>query len=532
MSVAPLPAPRGRWDRRLEIILVVLAIVVAAVSAEPFSGCPNDGSRLATVEALVDHGTLAIDRSIFVVPPPPDAPPEKHGYREGSELRTIGTVDKVIVRGHYYSDKPPVPGLLLAGWYKILQVTIGLHVTERADIFCYLMTLGSSGLAFVVAVWASYRLGRALDLSVGLSLVLACNLGLATMAAAYTRAVNGHIQQLGVAVPMIWLLERLRQQGSATRPWRLLLLGFLGGFGYAIEQPTGGLLLAGAGLLVLWRRPGWSGILWLALGAFPMLALHHGVTYAIAGTWRPINSVPEYFDWPGCEFNASNMTGRWNHPSLAACVQYAFRLLFSDRGFLTVNLLLPIAVLAVPIVWWRGRPWRPEVLVLSGWCVGTWLVYAALSTNFSGLCLSVRWFLPLVASANYFLALLVRTTSRMRPAFLALTAGGVVQGWIMWRFGPWFPYPSPGIDLVTAATWCAVAGGLLWGLLPSPRGVAATPHVVPIVPPLPPESFGFSAAIDRHIPSGPERTSANGSDLAATPNGGPTVGPRAGRTAS
>src|SRR5580704_4978623 len=97
-----LHQPRGPWDRRLEIILVVLATVVAAISAEPFAFSPNDGSRLASVEALVDYGTLSIDRSIFVVPPPPEAPPEHHGYHPAAVvLRAIGTVDKVFVRDDY-----------------------------------------------------------------------------------------------------------------------------------------------------------------------------------------------------------------------------------------------------------------------------------------------------------------------------------------------------------------------------------------------------------------------------------------------
>ena len=42
------------------------AVLVALVSARPYAGSWNDGSRLATVESLVDYHTLAIDRSIFL----------------------------------------------------------------------------------------------------------------------------------------------------------------------------------------------------------------------------------------------------------------------------------------------------------------------------------------------------------------------------------------------------------------------------------------------------------------------------------
>ena len=347
-------------------------------------------------------------------------PEEKHGYHRLSEpLRSTGTVDKVIVHGRFYSDKPPVPSIILAGWYGILQVAFGLHANQRADIFVYLMVLGSSGIAYVIAcgppiVWVEPS---------------AC-----TPACAWGwRAVWGWRRWpaptcgSSMAICSNWALRRSSSgcwNGCASRgrrhpPGAWCCWEVSEVWDTAIEQPTGGLLLAAIGCLVLWRRPGWTGILWLALGCLPWLALHHGVTYAIAGTWKPINAVPEHFNYPGCEFSATNMTGRWNHPNIEACISYGFRLLFSGRnrvehldgrqgpGFVIVNFPLHLAVLALPVVWWRGRAWRPELLALGGWCVATWWVYAALSTNFSGGCLSVRWFLPLLAVGSYVLALLV-----------------------------------------------------------------------------------------------------------------------------
>ncbi len=54
---------------RKELILVLMvSLTVALVSARPYAGGWNDGSRLALVESLVDFRTLSIDRSIFVDP--------------------------------------------------------------------------------------------------------------------------------------------------------------------------------------------------------------------------------------------------------------------------------------------------------------------------------------------------------------------------------------------------------------------------------------------------------------------------------
>src|SRR5262249_59742852 len=123
----------------------------------------------------VDSHAVAIDDSIFVRVPPPDAPARQQPYftSHHDELIREGTLDKIKVGDHFYSDKPYTPSLYLAGCYKLLQAATGLKARERADLFCYWMTLLSSGVAYVVAVWCVYRLGRTVGLSLPLRLLLA-----------------------------------------------------------------------------------------------------------------------------------------------------------------------------------------------------------------------------------------------------------------------------------------------------------------------------------------------------------------------
>src|SRR5437016_2284012 len=113
-----------RWR---EALVLLAATVIAAGSALPYASSSNDGSRLATVEAIVDQRTLAIDDSIYVKPAPltrPDRPAVYNPDVDGIDQR--GTGDKVRINGHYYSDKPPVPAILLAGLYALLQSAFGL----------------------------------------------------------------------------------------------------------------------------------------------------------------------------------------------------------------------------------------------------------------------------------------------------------------------------------------------------------------------------------------------------------------------
>src|SRR5262249_4101935 len=84
------------------VAIATAATAIAVASARPSVGGWNDGSRMAAVEALVDHGTFAIDVSVFAN----DSPSRQ------------GTKDKLFIDGHFYSDKPPVVSLLMAYVYR------------------------------------------------------------------------------------------------------------------------------------------------------------------------------------------------------------------------------------------------------------------------------------------------------------------------------------------------------------------------------------------------------------------------------
>src|SRR5262245_30744365 len=97
--------------------ILIAAIVVAAVGAEPFAGGWNDGSRLAAVESLGERGTFVIDDSLFVRVP--SEPGRLSPYpADRLDLQTHGTLDKLFINGHYYSDKSPVPTVVMAGLYR------------------------------------------------------------------------------------------------------------------------------------------------------------------------------------------------------------------------------------------------------------------------------------------------------------------------------------------------------------------------------------------------------------------------------
>lgn len=436
-------------------VLAAAALGLAAAGARPYAGSWNDGSRLAAVESLVDRGTLAIDDSIFVTPPQrqidagrPPYPPDR------PDLLTFGTMDKLFIDGRYHSDKPPVPSLLMAAAYRGLM-RVGLpSPADRPDVFCWTMTVLTSGLGYAVAVGCLWVLGRRVGLSPGWRLLWLGGFALATYAPTYTRHVNMHAVQLGaVAAISLLLTHPLRTPHSAV-------LGALAGFAFTLDYGTGPPLVVAVGGVVWWRarRPG--PVLVYALAAAPWAAAAVGLNLAVGGGWKPPNMYPEYFDFPGSPFTAANLTGTAHHRPIDQ-VLYAVGMLLGKHGFLTHNLPLLLAAAAG----WRvvrptGKMPVPRAPIaglvgLLGWCGAGWLAYAALSNNMGGACCSVRWFVPFLAPGFWLLAVLLRDRPECRPAFAALAGWGLVLAGLMWWRGPWTArmvpllWPVVGLALLT-----------------------------------------------------------------------------------
>jgi hypothetical protein len=223
----------------------------------------------------------------------------------------------------------------------------------------------------------------------------------------------------------------------------------------------------------------WRGLSVFLAGAVPWLALHHAVNYAIGGTLKPAGAVPEYFTWPGCPFASGNLTGGWNHPSLGCFLAYAARLLVGSRGFLCHNLPLFLALPGLLVLLRRRAPEAPQLLLAGFWASGAWLVYALFSTNYSGLNLSIRWLVPLLAPGFYVLAVLLHHFPRFWPAFLVLSGWGALLAVLMWPGGTWYRsevrllWP---IQAGAALSWLACEAGMrLWALRSRNEGTMSSP---------------------------------------------------------
>lgn len=437
-------ATMDRDARRALLFVILTGALIAAVSARPYAGSWNDGSRLATVESLVDHGTFVIDDSIFVKAPVSPSP-----YQLGdSLLHEHGTQDKLFIDGHFYSDKSPVPALAMAAIYGVYRALGGPVAAERPDWFCWLLTVTTSGLAYLIAVGCLFWIGNRMGLSLAWSLGLTGFFAVGTLALPYAQHVNNHILLLAVASLVFALL--LSESRDASR-W--VMIGTLLGIAYTIDLAAGPVLvLAASGLLAF--RSGWRGFLMAMSAALPWFLLHHFVNYSIGGTFGPANAVPEYLAWPGSPFHSANMTGSWAHSSVLKAVIYSLDMLFGKKGFIGHSLLLLLPIVLLPYLIGASYSEKPVILAGLFWGIGTWLLYASTSTNQSGGCCSIRWFVPLLVPAFIALAVLIRNCPDRLVDVLILGSGSTLLACAMAVVGPWHMKLVPGY-------WTVIAGTLI-----------------------------------------------------------------------
>jgi hypothetical protein len=449
----------GRWadHRAVAWVLVALAFAFAAVSAKPYASSWNDGSRLASVEALVERGSFCIDGTVFLQP---ELALDTTPYDPDNPLLARGTLDKLLIDGRYYSDKPPLVSVPLAAAYRGLMALGAPAPSARPDVFAWVVCVLLSGTGYAVAVGCMWTLGKRAGLTPAWRFAWLAAFALATVLPAYTRSANSHIAQLGAVAAICVLLGRIADLAAEGRTaWKsLVAAGFITGFAYNLDFGVGPPLVLSVVVVVALRTRSIFAVTVCGFAMLPCVIAGHAINFAIGGDWlKPLNMHREYLAWPGSPFDAT-LTGVLR-PRYFAQFLYTLDLLVGKKGFLTHNPPLLLALAAGALVLKRAGRDRLELLSLSAWCVIGWLMYGVLSKNHGGVGVSIRWFLPFLAPGFWLLAKVLVERPEFRRDFVVLAACGFVLSASAWIVGPWWPRVVP-------LYWWVFGGSLLtWGMV-------------------------------------------------------------------
>ncbi|MFK8114365.1 MAG: hypothetical protein AB8B91_19340, partial [Rubripirellula sp.] len=159
MKTAKEEARRERTRRTMyhTLIFVALAIsagriaVVSSANGDTAFLSANDRSRWCTVASLVEHGTFAIDQQDAISDP---VMRNRKPWQTIDKVRHLGSDGKQ----HYYSSKPPLLPVLIAGVYKGVNLVSGMTLTEQpiyaARLVLALVNLPLLGLFYFATIYS------------------------------------------------------------------------------------------------------------------------------------------------------------------------------------------------------------------------------------------------------------------------------------------------------------------------------------------------------------------------------------------
>src|SRR5688500_6364679 len=247
------------------VLLVSLLLLRPLRHPDPRNISDEELARLATVEAIVEHGTLAVEETSF-----------------------SSTAKKVVYAdGHWYSDQPPVMAALLSGSYWVMNRGLGLDFHDDGHWVAYLLTIIGVTLPVAAAAGLTYRMGRLFELHRPWRAALAFAVVFGSGLISYATVLNAHAPAaalvLAAAACLIHVSVTERQRHAAV--W-LVLGGLCAALAATLDPPAGVFLILFLLVIFALRRPlGYrlGAMLLYAVGAAGPILLHVGLVRSATG---------------------------------------------------------------------------------------------------------------------------------------------------------------------------------------------------------------------------------------------------------
>jgi hypothetical protein len=385
----------------------------------------HEFARLGTVESIV----------------------ERHNYHlEESKFR--GTGDKIQYRGHFYSHQPPLLATLQSPVFWVLS-SFGLQFWNTApfDLAYYLFTALTNGVTLALTIVLFDTIFRRAGVGAALSGLCAFLLPLGSWMLPYGLVTNNH-EVAGFLVTLLALLLLEIEKGRITTA-RSVLLGVTLGLLVAVEvlPAVSFVPLAVLYLLSLPRMRSRAMLVpWLAGLAAP-LVLHAVINIPQTGDLVPGGFHSELFNYEGSRFTSATLSGNMNHPSIAEAADYAWKALFSEKGYFSYAPTLLVGFIVALCGWnlWKGA--RGAYVVLAGGTVLSLAAALLMTNNFGGFAAGFRHATYLAPAMLILLLPVFTSRSQMATAggrvLLLMSAASAVALFLIVTPRPFYPYRFP-----------------------------------------------------------------------------------------
>ena len=457
--------PWGGWARvrpvsagRVWIWGVLYCLLLAPVVGYFPRMSGNVGSRYATVQALAERGTLAVERS--------------------SILRQSGSPDVARFRGHSFSDKPPVLPTLAAPIYFALLLG-GVRMTGSPGQFLvcnFALTWLTASLASGLSLVALRALLQGVAIPPRAADLATAAFGLASPLLTYAVTFNNHSVAAG-CVTAAWALAILERPGRWAAPSRFGA-GLLAALAATIDLPVGGLTLVGLGAVMLAR--GGRAAAGYLLGAIGPLGLHVALQSLVTGSPLPVEMYPEAFEYPGSYWTTAE--GRWQDPRPRWLFGLDF--LVGRQGAFTVfpALWFGLAGLIGALAGGREKsPFRPVAAIVGGsfMALAAYYIWGVRRTDYAGSSYGARHLLA-ISPMLYLFAVVGLSRFRFKAILLPVFAAAMLVGGIYAAIGATDPWTRVEVRARTNSWLAALQRGVMY-----PSGTFRGEHAPATAPPGP-----------------------------------------------
>mgnify|MGYP005647337105 FL=1 len=218
-----------KYKRHIVLAFFLFAVFIF-VSTQFYLASVNVSSRFATMKALVEHQTFAID--------------DYHSV----------TNDKIFRQEHYYSSKPPVLSLAGAGIYYVLHNFFAFDLQMKfseVDMSVYIITIILSGLSYLWILFLFYKIFQLLNIKKKYQSWLLLGFGLGTLYLPYATTLNNHTIAGAFLLASFYYLLKLKLKIIKNYKKGLFLMGLFASIAAVLDLPTGLLFLVLFGALIV-----------------------------------------------------------------------------------------------------------------------------------------------------------------------------------------------------------------------------------------------------------------------------------------
>ncbi|MBS0205027.1 MAG: hypothetical protein JSS49_19135 [Planctomycetes bacterium] len=403
-----------RWGTGLLIFVSVMLHAASLLNAQPLMSA-NDRSRWCTVYSLVERGTFQID--------------------EIRQHAGWDSIDIIYDEGHFYSTKPPLLSVIVAGVTWSVQRVTGWSLLNDTHAVTATVLIFVNILPFAVSLVLLSRLLKRVAQCSWCRLFVLAVAAFGTLVTPFLMTLNNHTVAVAGVMVCLFALERLLSEES-PRAWAFIVCGLAAGWACANELPAAAFGLATFLLAV--RRSVRQTICCYAPAALIPIIAFLATNVIATGSWKPT-----YANYGSSKYNfvIDGVPSYWMDPdgvdrNLDSPLVYFLHCTVGHHGIVS---LTPVFLLV--LIGWISSGWVQHVALRTLIRLGAILTAVVLgfymtrfdNYNYGGVSCGLRWALWLIPFWLLAIVPIVDAAARTTVARwmqLGLLGGGMLSAWL------------------------------------------------------------------------------------------------------